>query len=260
MARIILPIIMLSPHPNLPTPTHENPMPRLPLCLLLTAICTPAFAASPAGDLILEDRFERTESDDSKEEVGGGWSTNSKSRAQGVKQVDLSEGALHITRADVADHGVSVVHDLEFRNATIQLKFKIGEKDELGVNIADMKEKSVHAGHICMAKVRTNQVHLMDHKTGQMNLKIREERKSGNPSEATKKLVAAKNKKFKHKVAADEWHDLEVKIAGDVMTVSIDGKQAGEFQSEGIAHPTKRRLRIAVPKQAWIDDVMVWRQ
>lgn len=231
------------------------------LFLLLVFFASgPAQSADPAGTLILEDRFERAEKDDSKEQVGGGWSTNSKSRAQGVKQVDLADGALHIFRADVADHGVSVVHDLEFQDATIQMRFKIGEKDELGINIADMNEKSVHAGHICMAKVRTNQVQLIDHKMGQMRLEIREERKSGNVSEATKKLVDAKNRRFKFDTPANEWHDLEVKIAGEVMTVSINGKEAGQFESEGIGHSTKRRLRIAVPKQAWIDDVMVWRQ
>jgi len=48
-----------------------------------------------------------------------------------------------------------------------------------------------------------------------------------------------------------------VKIAGDVMSVKIDGKKIGEFQSKGIAHATKSRLRLAVNKTAWVDDVKV---
>ena len=46
-------------------------------------------AAPPSGgfdNLLLSDDFEREESDDSKEEIGKNWSTNSKSRAQGKKQ------------------------------------------------------------------------------------------------------------------------------------------------------------------------------
>ena len=43
------------------------------------------------------------------------------------------------------------------------------------------------------------------------------------------------------------------------MRVKVNGDQAAEFSSEGIAHPTKRRLRLAVPKTAWIDDLKVVR-
>mgnify|MGYP001485582597 CR=1 FL=1 len=50
---------------------------------------------------------------------------------------------MHITRAAVADHGVSVFHDLEFRDVTIQMRFKLRAQDDLGINIADMKEKTV---------------------------------------------------------------------------------------------------------------------
>jgi hypothetical protein len=40
----------------------------------------------------------------------------------------------------------------------------------------------------------------------------------------------------------------------------IDGQAVGQLQSEGIAHPTKTRLRLAVNQQAWVDDVKVVRQ
>ena len=74
--------------------------------LLATALFTAAAGkpAAPAGfeTLLFSDDFERAEADDTKEEVGKGWGTNSKSRAQGQKQVDLKDGAMHITRAAVA--------------------------------------------------------------------------------------------------------------------------------------------------------------
>ena len=42
------------------------------------------------------------------------------------------------------------------------------------------------------------------------------------------------------------------------MSVDIDGRDVGEFQSPGIAHPTKRRLRLSVAKTAVVDDLLVF--
>ena len=44
--------------------------------------------------LIFEDDFEREEADNSKEEIGKGWSSNSKKRAKGNKQVDLNNSSM----------------------------------------------------------------------------------------------------------------------------------------------------------------------
>jgi len=228
------------------------------LLLALSASLVTSAHAAPKAKLLLSDDFERSEKNDEKEDVGNGWGTNSKSRAKGRKQVDLKDGAMHITRADVADHGVSVTHEVAFKDATIQLRFKLRKEDDLGINIADMKEKSVHAGHICMARIRPYQVEITDLKTGRMKQEHRAIRQAKKETPELKKLLAAKTKKFKTKIAPGQWHDLEVKITGDQMQVSIDGKKVGSFNSEGIGHSTKSRLRLAVNKQAWVDDVKIW--
>ncbi len=233
-------------------------MKQTTLLALLVAGFTATGFAEPQGKLLLSDDFERSEKNDAKEEVGNGWGTNSRTRAKGQKQVDLKDGAMHITRAEVADHGVSVTHEVAFRDATIQLRFKLRKQDDLGINIADMKEKSVHAGHICMARIRSNNVEIIDLKTGRMKKEHREIRQAKKETPELKKLLAGKTKRFKANVASNEWHDLEVKITGETMQVSIDGKKIGSFESAGIAHSTKSRLRLAVGKQAWIDDVKVW--
>lgn len=233
-------------------------MKKLSLFLIVALTTTASFAKDTKGKLLLSDDFNRTEKDDSKEQLGGKWGTNSRSRAKGVKQVDLKDGAMHVKRADVADHGVSIHHDLSFKDVTIQLRFKLGAKDDLGINIADMKEKGVHAGHICMAKIRTHNVEIFDLKYGNMKIEHRTARKAGKETPAMKKATADKNKRFPSKISANEWHDLEVRIDGDLMTVSIDGKKVGSFESEGIGHPTKSRLRLAIAKSAVIDDINVW--
>lgn len=218
-----------------------------------------AKSAVAEGMLILSDDFDRSESTPELEEVGNGWSTNSKSRAKGVKQVDLRDGAMFVHRADEADHGVSVVHDLEFKNAHIQMQFKIGKADSLGINIADMKEKSVHAGHICVALVKHKQLEIADLKTGRMALERRKRRQAGEETQEDKARVKDTVKRFSVETSVDQWHQLDVLIRGNTMMVKIDDKPAGEFSSEGIGHPTKRRIRLAVAKDAWVDDVRVWR-
>ena len=199
-------------------------------CFLTTAAPGPLAQTTTAqGTLLLEDNFDRDESDPTKEEIGNGWGTNSRTRAKGEKQVDLDGGAMHITKAAVADHGVSVFHEVAFKDATIQLRFKLGTKDDLGINIADMKEKSVHAGHICVARIRPKSVEISDLKTGPMKLEHRTARQANKVTPELKKLLSDKKKMSKLNLTTDEWHDLSVQIKGDTMTVKIDGQQVGKF-------------------------------
>lgn len=225
--------------------------------LIAVAVVMPVQAEDKPLMVLLQDSFDREESAPEKEEVGNGWGTNSKSRAKGVKQVDLVDGAMHITKASVADHGVSVHHEVSFRNATIELRFKLGAKDDLGINIADMNEKSVHAGHICMARIRTDNIEIADLKTGRMKLEHREAKLENRLTAEMKKTINSRAKQFRHQLSTDEWHQLKVSIQGDRMTVAIDGHVIGSFESPGIAHPTKSRLRLAVNKSAWVDDVKI---
>ncbi|WP_419189285.1 family 16 glycoside hydrolase [Stieleria marina] len=209
--------------------------------------------------VLLVDDFDRNETDDSKEQIGNDWRTNSQSRAKGTKQVDLANGAMHITKAAVADHGVSVTHEVAFKDATIELRFKIGAKDDLGINIADMKEKSVHAGHICIARIKPKRVEITDLKTGRMNQEMRKRRQAQSETAADKKLLKTKSKYFDVDLDVDAWHQLKVTVAQDTLTVHVDGKEIGSFQSPGIGHQTKSRLRLAVNREAWVDDVKITR-
>ena len=64
------------PRPHLPALRAA----RLAACLaFLTLLAAPVAAADQSpGRLLFADDFNRNESDESREEVGGGWSTNSK--------------------------------------------------------------------------------------------------------------------------------------------------------------------------------------
>lgn len=228
--------------------------------LLLAGFLLPlSLFADEKATLLFADDFERSESDDSKEEIGKGWNSNSAKRAKGNKQVDLKDGAMHITFHPEADHAVSVTHPAEFQNGKVTLRFMLPtEKDSLGLNFADQQFKEVHAGHLCMTKISTKDIQINDLKTGVMANTIRTARQGKTVTPEQQKMLKTKTKRVKNKLEAGKWYALVITIKGDTMTVSIDEKEVASFSSEGIAHPTKRMLRVAVPKKAVIDDLKIY--
>lgn len=235
------------------------------LCLFslatLFALSLP-LAADDRGELIFSDDFERVESQEVKDEPGKGWGTNSKSRAKGNKQVDLRDGAMHIFIHAEADHAVSVTQPAPFTDGAVGLRFKLEDpKDQLGLNFADLEFKEVHAGHLFAARVEAKRVVCQDLKTGNMRLDIREARQAKKAlTDEQKAALTGKEKVFPRATALGEWHDLLVSVTGDEITVTIDGGEVGRFSSPGIAHPTKRLLRLSVPRNAVVDDVKIWRK
>ncbi len=226
-----------------------------------TVLEVPAAMVDKYGTLIFKDDFERSESQEKTDEIGNGWSTNSKSRAAGNKQVDLKNGAMYIFRHSVADHGVSVTHPAEFRDGSVEIRFMLeNEGDSLGLNFADLQFKKVHAGHLFKATIDTNRVELADLKTGVMDLKIRELRTAKKLTAEQQEWLKTKTKRFPNKLETGKWYSAVARIAGDTLSVSIDGKDIGSFSSEGIAHPTKRMLRLAVAKNAVVDDLKIYSQ
>lgn len=233
------------------------------LAFALLTCCFSAHHAYTAADnetLLLRDDFERAESQEKTDEPGNGWKTNSKSRAKGNKQVDLRNGAMYVYTHAEADHGASVTHDAEFTNGKVKLRFMLEDKrDTLGLNFADLQCKEVHAGHLCAARISVKDVQLQDLKTGNMRLDIREARqakKELNPEQQA--ALKGKNQTTPNSLEVGKWYEVEAIIQGDELAVSIDGKEIAKMKSPGIAHPTKRMLRLAVQRNAVVDDVQIW--
>ncbi|MBK8036155.1 MAG: DUF1080 domain-containing protein [Verrucomicrobiaceae bacterium] len=214
-------------------------------------------AAEPT--LLLTDDFARDEKTPGKEDIGNGWTTNSGWRAKGHQQVDLIDGIMHVTKHAEADHGVAIFHNVEFQDGIVELRFKLGEGDDLGVDFVDRELKTVHAGHLCMARVTNKNLQITDSKTGGMDNQIRERRQAGDKSPELAALLKTKTKAFNLDLKPTDWHTLHLTVSGDTMTVKIDGQPAGTFSSKGIAHPTKRMITLAVNKSAQVDDVKVWK-
>ena len=231
-------------------------------CLLLASGTLAAFDddafVRENGTALFQDDFNRHESTPGKEEIGNGWTTNSAWRAKGTKQVSLEDGAMHITKTAMADHGVAVFHDAAFQDGAVRLRFKLEAGDDLGVDFVDRELKTVHAGHLCLAHITLKDVTLTDSKTGNMDNAIRERLLAGDKSPELLALLKTKTRRFPVDLTPGEWHTLLVVIDGDVMRATIDNKSIGEFRSPGIGHLSKRMITLAVNKSAWVDDVKVW--
>jgi hypothetical protein len=236
-------------------------MKLVPLILPLLAF-SPLFSAEDFGRLIFHDDFARHESQEQTDEPGHGWSTNSKSRAKGNKQVDLREGAMYIFLHPEANHAVSVAQPAEFANGAVAMRFMLEDaRDSLGLDFADPQCKEVHAGHLFAVRLNSKQVLFQDLKTGNMRLDIHTARQAKQKlTDEQQQMLKSKQKPVSHAIEIGKWHDLLVKVAGDDLSVTLDGKVVGNFRSSGIAHPTKRLLRLAVPRNAVVDDVRIWRK
>lgn len=232
------------------------------LVLLSLLVVSPLVAAENLGRLIFQDDFARNESQEKTDEPGRGWGTNSKGRAKGNKQVDLRDGAMHIFIHAEADHAVSVTQPAEFKDGAVAMRFMLEDaRDSLGLDFADAKLKEVHAGHLFAVRLNPKQVVFQDLKTGNMRLDIHTARKAKQKLSAEQQqALKGKQKTVRHALEVGKWHDLLVNVAGDDLSVTVDGKLVGSFKSSGIAHPTKRMLRLAVPRNAVVDDVKIWRK
>lgn len=219
---------------------------------ILALTFTSGVFAAEHGKLIFEDSFDRVESQETKDEPGNGWGTNSRTRAKGNKQVDLKDGAMYITLHAEADHAVSVTHPAEFTDGAVELRFMLeNEQDTLGLDFADLGFKEVHAGHLFKVDVGTKKVAIDD-------MKFYDAKKAKTLTKEQTQFINSMKKSFPAKLKTGTWYTLLVTIKGDTITASIDGKVAGTATSDGFAHPTKKMLRLAVPKSAVVDDVKIW--
>ncbi|MDZ4849260.1 MAG: hypothetical protein SGI77_08195 [Pirellulaceae bacterium] len=237
-------------------------MQRIFVFILSAFASTFAIAADDYGKLIFEDNFQRNEPQEKTDDPGNGWGTNSKSRAKGNKQVDLRDGAMYIYIHAEANHGVSVTQPAEFTDGTVAMRFMLEDaSDSLSLDFADAQFKEVHAGHLFAVRINPKQVQLQDLKNGNMRLDISEARQAKKElSDEQKQALKGKDKAFPRPTAVGKWHDLIVAVSGDELSVSIDGESVGNFKSDGFAHPTKRMLRLAVNRNAVVDDVKIWQK
>jgi hypothetical protein len=175
----------------------------------------------------------------------------------------VKDGVLIGITAPTSDH--SAVDNIKFtgeKDLQVLVKFRFVSDKAKSFNVwfDDKNYKGSHAGHICQATISPTGVNLADAKTGGFDLSngLYDRKKANQLTEDEKKMLAGKQKRVPVKLALNEWHTLVVTTDGDTISVNIDGKGAGSFQSPGIAHETKSLVSLTTnPMDVHYDDFSI---
>ena len=159
-----------------------------------------------------------------------------------------------------ADHpSVNSIDLPSFGDMQVTVSFKFAGSQRFSIMFRDPAYKGSHAGHICHVAVSATSVTLYDGKTGQFRQDIRDKRKAGEKLDAaTENMLKTKMSQSKIKIDPTKWHDLGIRIEGDVLRAWIDGKLVATLKSEGIAHPTKTNMNITtVDREVHYDNFTI---
>lgn len=164
-----------------------------------------------------------------------------------------------ITPAGSDHSAVDIVRFPAERDLEVAVKFRFVSEQAKSFNVwfDDRDFKGSHAGHICNVNVSPTAVNIGDAKTGNFRNDIYAKKKA-TPSTLTaddKAMLATKNTRLTVQLALQEWHALVIRTQGDSIEVSLDGKVAGSFKSEGIAHDHKTVVSLTTnPVDVQYDD------
>lgn len=216
--------------------------------LLFLALAVSSFAAD-FPRVIFSDDF-------SAEGFGKAWGHYKSSSV-------VKDGMLIGITAPTSDH--SAVDNIKFtgeKDLQVSVKFRFVSDKAKSFNVwfDDKNYKGSHAGHICQATISPTGVNLADAKTGGFDLSngLYDRKKANQLTDDEKKMLAAKQKRIPAKISLNEWHTLVVTTQGDTISVSIDGKEAGSFQSPGISHDTKSLVSLTTnPVDVHYDDFSI---
>lgn len=211
------------------------------LPLTATGICStrPTAADEPGRVLVLQDDF------DNRETPGDKYTLSS----AGSDGWTIRDGVL--TGKQVTDrHGAVIRRQLKFDDIDVGIDFRFSGGSRFNFVIDDKNEKSVHAGHICRVSISRRRITIGDDKLGAMNLKVRAQRQNAALPEDQKRELQSflKTKQESAVLQLDDgrWYTLRIRIAGDLMTASIDGLKTVSLRSAGLDHPTKTQFGMTV--------------
>lgn len=160
----------------------------------------------------------------------------------------VKDGVLVGITPEKSDHpAVDYIRIEPERDLEVSVKFRFVSEKAKSFNVwfDDKDYKGSHAGHICNVSVSSTMVSIGDAKTGNFKNDIYERRKSPTGLTAEDKaLLLTKNKYLPVKLAQQDWHTLLIHTKNDEVEVSIDGKVAGTFKSEGVAHDHKTLVSL----------------
>lgn len=239
--------------------------------LTATAACQNRALALNSDDskglLILEDHFERNESQEIEDEVGNGWFTNS-GLANWNKQFDLQNGLVKVTRHREARHGPGMAWKIDYtdanghqrdgvRDATATIRFNV-QKGNFSLSWGDRTAKGIRHNNISGVRINTRRIEIIDMKTGESNLENYAAIESNTVSPELQALLEASAVQFPFKLKFNEWYDLKLTSIGDTLSVKINDEYIGSLTSPGLAHENKQLIRVLGEKNYKVDDAYVY--
>jgi hypothetical protein len=197
---------------------------------------------SDAGPLVFKDSFNR-------KLLGDRWQVP-------IHFFSIRDSCLLGQEDPQRGHGAVVRAAVPFSNAVIGFAFRFTDGKNFNLVINDRACKSVHAGHICRVSFSPARVRIADDKDGFMKNEIFEIRQDRSRRAEVQELLKGRDVVIPNKLAAAQWHTAEVTIAGEKMSVCINGESIGSLTSSGIAHSTKTDFGFTVIGRAIeFDDV-----
>lgn len=239
-------------------------------CVIISSCQSGALALNstdPVSLLILQDHFERNESQELKDEVGNGWFTN-KGLANGRKQFDLQNGVVKVTRHKEARHGPGMAWKIDYldtnghqrngvKNAIATIRFKV-LKGNFSLSWGDRTAKGIRHNNISGVRINSRRIEIIDMKTGESNLENYAAIESNQVTPELQSLLDSTSVKFPYKLKFNEWHHLELTSIGDKLSVKLNNEFIGSLTSPGIAHENKQLIRVLGERNYVVDDVYVY--
>lgn len=171
----------------------------------------------------------------------------------------VEDGSLHAVMkpGHAAVQSVNVPPGADFQ---VAVRFKpVAENINLVIAFNDRQYKDSHAGHICRVILSPKGATFQDGKFGVFSSKVwSQKEKDGSFNDASKAIINAHRTFIAHPITATDWSTATVRIRGDRMDLTLNGKSVGSYQSPGIAHPTKRNIAFVVgANEMYLDDVEI---
>ena len=202
--------------------------------------------ADPFSKVVFEDDFSGAELG----ETWGSW------KSETIVRDGVMVG---ITPTDADHPSVNTIKLPPLSDMEVAVSFKFNGSNRFNVMFRDLDYKGSHAGHVCHVSVSDQGVTIFDGKTGIFANDFYDKKKAGGQyTDDEKKRLAKTKAVFKHEIDPEKWHDLRVRLEGDVAKVWIDSHLVATLKSAGIAHPSKSNMNLTtIDREVLYDDFSI---
>ncbi len=181
------------------------------------------------------------------------------------KATEVADGFLKTHRT--TDGGGKYKISVEpFRNAEFHFRFRLHNATGFWFGTDDLTIKdTIYGGHLFSVAITTKSLGFKDSISGIYNpehypkfKKARNDRKTGKRKKLPQELqdiLDATTRDIPQKLEQERWYQTKIVLKDDVLTVFLDGKEAGSYQSHGFAHPRKDMYRFIMQGDIDIDDM-----